>query len=709
MALINFSKFNIKGSDSDIYSKIHISTPKKTLKRFGKLGLIINSELPQNKDSKQEIKDKFQELIDLAVNKFYNNKKSGANQEKEFEKLLQQINNWLQSKKKILNKLKDFNVTVINAREEKLIFSQIGDIGIYLQSSSPKLTEISQKNKDKKFSDIVNGALKKDNKLLITSKNIFDHFSFKKITQLIKKNSPEKAIEKIKDLLPESAKNENFIGGILKLTNSTNSSNKKDKPKKDKSKEEKEEKTKEKVKNKDKKKLKKDNQKEPKKTKEKDKNKSSKKGDKKKDKKGKKSKKEDKKDDKENKEDNNPKQKKTKPSSIKPSEKSSNNKINPKKIEKMSKRKFKKTKKSHLIALIVVILFAGLFTVSMIIVSNKRTAQKEQKQYTTLVNKIENKKAELTSALIAEESNVKIKLSEMKDLLEQLPKDSEKHKQVYNDYYSSYKSAFNKLYNITSIKSPRILTNLTDVNKKINTKDLAKIGNNLYILSAKNNYIYRYNLENNTPTVVNETSKNVSLLNEITKLDSDNLLGENNNNLASFNIVDKKLEPLTIQSEHEQKIKDVIAYNNRIYTLEPNNNQIYKYSRSIEGFSKEESWIQDDTSIENALSIAIDGSIYVLLKGGNIIKLYTGKKTEFNNPEFNPPISLDTKIATNYDLNYLYLLDPSSKRLIKISKQGNIKKQYTSPQFGEVKDFIISENENKAWILSGSKIFEIDL
>src|SRR6056297_3177909 len=97
MPVINFSKIHISGKNEDPYSTIHISTPKKKFQNLGKLALTIYLDLPQEKDAKKKIKDKIQHFINLAINNFYNKKKQTKNPEKVFEKILQELNNWLQS------------------------------------------------------------------------------------------------------------------------------------------------------------------------------------------------------------------------------------------------------------------------------------------------------------------------------------------------------------------------------------------------------------------------------------------------------------------------------------------------------------------------------------------------------------------------------------------------------------------------------------
>ena len=106
-------------------------------------------------------------------------------------------------------------------------------------------------------------------------------------------------------------------------------------------------------------------------------------------------------------------------------------------------------------------------------------------------------------------------------------------------------------------------------------------------------------------------------------------------------------------------------------------------------------------------------------KTGQIFKFHQGKKAEFTLDEIQPVLSIkdpnildpqgNIKIFTNDELKYLYLLDGPSKRLIVLSKQGKLIKQFTNEEFTDLKDFIVNRKENKAWLLAGTKIFEIEI
>jgi len=99
----------------------------------------------------------------------------------------------------------------------------------------------------------------------------------------------------------------------------------------------------------------------------------------------------------------------------------------------------------------------------------------------------------------------------------------------------------------------------------------------------------------------------------------------------------------------------------------------------------------------------------LLQNNGEIIKLRYGKKETFAMNEILPKIGAPLKIITSETLNNIYLLDPETKRLIIIAKDGKVLAQYRSDKFTELSDFVVKEKEKTVYLLNGSQIFKLSL
>ena len=158
-------------------------------------------------------------------------------------------------------------------------------------------------------------------------------------------------------------------------------------------------------------------------------------------------------------------------------------------------------------------------------------------------------------------------------------------------------------------------------------------------------------------------------------------------------------------------------WSNKIYLLDPSNNQIWKYTYkgTRNKFGSAEAYVNDDTDLSSTEDFAIDGSVYALENTGDIMKFYAGGKQEFYIND--APLNMfqdPTVIYTNEKLNYIYVLD--SKNLVlsfmKDSKTGNV--IYTSQYLfdnvdGELRDIYVDVDSNQMYILTPTQLLQVQL
>lgn len=672
------------------YSRIYVADPeKKFLEKFGRLAILITVRFKGELEDKtlSSAKEWTQNCIDFASSIFYKSLKTGADLEKEFEDLLQSLNKWFSKEKVRTSELfekhiSEIDISTIAVHGKDVYFASIGDIKTHLiPAQSDKPQELSSgKDKSTKFSNLMNGLLEQDNILFFTSSNIFDYFSTKKLVQVIKENPVNIATDKIKQLLSEQANKINLLLLIVSnrdeslLVQTQKKSSEKSAFARDRT--DKEEKTAIEVDDKTEQEI------SPKISVE--------------------------------------KTRKKRIARIKNiallAAKSIRASKKPKLLQKKQTINWQKT------LFIVLLVFGLLFIISIILLSTQQFRAQQKKDYVQTIEKLREIESEISVSLIYDdETQMQTLLTQMAQLLNQLPKNTDKQKQVYDLFYAKYSASVNKFYHLTVIEEPQLLIDLNKTYKNISPAGITNLFNDFYIFDASNNYIYRFNVETKEIEVVNNTSTNVGRLKKLIPLDNDILIGyDNNQKIATFNTIDNKLEQIKLTREHESKtINDMYLYNDRLYILESEQNQIYKYSKTIDGFGKEETWIKDNTNITDARTFAIDGSIYILKQSSEIYKFFRGNRTDFELSSIQPLLSTsesiineqikNIKLFTSADMKYIYLLDGPTNRLLILSKDGKLIKQFTSPVFDNLIDFIVSRNENTAWLLNNTKIFEIEL
>lgn len=150
------------------------------------------------------------------------------------------------------------------------------------------------------------------------------------------------------------------------------------------------------------------------------------------------------------------------------------------------------------------------------------------------------------------------------------------------------------------------------------------------------------------------------------------------------------------------------AYNGNIYILDKNEG-ILKFSAGSDGFGKSSYFSGDAPSLSNAVSMGIDGSIYVLFSDGNIKKYTRGKEESFNVSELPSGMKSPKQLVTGVDMDSIYILDSGNSRIVKLNKDGVFQKAWKAEILGRANLIDISKSEDKAYILNGKNLSVMNL
>lgn len=113
--------------------------------------------------------------------------------------------------------------------------------------------------------------------------------------------------------------------------------------------------------------------------------------------------------------------------------------------------------------------------------------------------------------------------------------------------------------------------------------------------------------------------------------------------------------------------------------------------------------------LSNATAMAIDGSIWVLLKDGTILKYTRGQADSFKIQGLDQTMTNAIKIFTGIDVSNIYVLDKGTGRVVIFDKKGSFQKAYAAHEIKDAKDFDVLEKDKKIIILSDNKVWELPL
>lgn len=162
--------------------------------------------------------------------------------------------------------------------------------------------------------------------------------------------------------------------------------------------------------------------------------------------------------------------------------------------------------------------------------------------------------------------------------------------------------------------------------------------------------------------------------------------------------------------------KDIKTYLRYLYLLSPENNQIYKYERLSNRYSAPSQY-NVNGKLEGAIDMAIDGAVFVLKRGGEVVKLFRGEAQPFvirHAPESNILVTA-TKVFKVPGGN-LYFLDPAGARVIVVTDGGSTgestyKTQYVfeGDQVGLLLDLFVDADEARLYVLDEKRLHVVDL
>jgi len=176
-------------------------------------------------------------------------------------------------------------------------------------------------------------------------------------------------------------------------------------------------------------------------------------------------------------------------------------------------------------------------------------------------------------------------------------------------------------------------------------------------------------------------------------------------------VITEKEKILPIDFPYEEiSVWELDNFLNYFYIFDKDKGEIIKYSVSQDKISSPNLWLEERGAAKGAVSIAIDGSVYLASPSGEIKKFSAGTlKEKISPPETYPKIKGVTKIFTSKDNQYLYLIEPAEKRVIILDKKGKIIAEYQSKEFKDLKDIWVNSGDKTIYLLSENKVFKIDL
>lgn len=257
--------------------------------------------------------------------------------------------------------------------------------------------------------------------------------------------------------------------------------------------------------------------------------------------------------------------------------------------------------------------------------------------------------------------------------------------------------------NIVKIEEPNLFYELRIQDPNFKAEKILFSENNFFFYSNNSKDIYNLGLDKEKLDLI-KADRDFNLV----VLDSGTLFLWSYPNILSI-FKNGIWQEKNIQFNFSPDISNMLSYYSNLYFLDKKYCRIVKVAVSNTNVSSD--WLKEKPKQEcsGLKSIAVDGSLWFLNNDNSIDVYRKGLYQKTIEVNIFPLAENITKIETKVNLPYLYLLEPSKKRIIVLDKEGKIIKQFFSQKFDNLLDFAISEDGKTIYLLNGNKVFTLEI
>jgi hypothetical protein len=341
--------------------------------------------------------------------------------------------------------------------------------------------------------------------------------------------------------------------------------------------------------------------------------------------------------------------------------------------------------------------------------SKSKAQSVEQEAYDVKVEQIEDMLERASGAIIyKDEDQARSLFGNALTLVEDLPINTPEREAQATEFLTDIQSSLDEIRHLITIPNPPLLADLATVTDGVFGAAVLQ-SNGIFYLFGTDGAVYELDRSTKRLSVAAEGASPI-VAESVAEEDGKIYLLTEDNAVYTVNLTDGIItESLSSDIDYT----DIIAYANRIYLLRPSTateqGQVMRAGLTGLDFGEPVEWItQRSADLTNAVSLTIDGTIFVLNKNGEIIRFSSGSEVGWNSGVVDPPITVARKIWTDGDSDFVYVLEPDTKRVIVFNKDsGAFLVQYRSDAFTSLTDFIVDEDGYSIYLLAGSKLYSI--
>jgi len=276
-----------------------------------------------------------------------------------------------------------------------------------------------------------------------------------------------------------------------------------------------------------------------------------------------------------------------------------------------------------------------------------------------------------------------------------------------------------RLDNVLSLADPVVLTSFSGLAKDVNTNSLAADPAAFYALDGGGQRILQFLRQpKQAGAAVSKGDavggNQLGIPKAMAVREGGTLLVlDSNRTLWSYSVAKHAVEQVGLKSSDSWKEATAIAtFGPNLYVLDAGLGNIFRYTSRDGIFTEAPSrFLEKDNHdlLGQAVSLAVDGSVWALGANGQILKLANGANQPFAVSGLPQPLTKASQLYTDANEQSLYVLDTSAARVLQIGKDGRYLRQFNLGLASPASAFWPDEPGHQLYVLSSNSLYQYQL
>jgi len=174
---------------------------------------------------------------------------------------------------------------------------------------------------------------------------------------------------------------------------------------------------------------------------------------------------------------------------------------------------------------------------------------------------------------------------------------------------------------------------------------------------------------------------------------------------------DKKFINIKEEGESDKDAGHLSSFGPYLYLVNQNKRNIYRYYYNADKLSDPIGWLVDKQGLnfENISDLVVDGDLWFGDRSGKLSKFSKGYTANFEIAGLSTLPNSTIYLSTNENINTVAVLEKQNKRLLILTKDGQLISEIKSNELAGVSSIAFNNNGEKIYALSGSVVYEVEL